>query len=193
VSLDAHAAGAFARRGEEYCQRGALDAALADFTQALKLAPGNVGALHGRGRVRAARGEDAALSDFDRAAALAPDRAVVCVDRGSERLRRGRLRTGVADLLHAARKQPALIDAVLGEVERRTADWTATEEQAEQAAEVCKEVLQGIAPLLGREELRSRIARGIESARREREPLMRARRLRDLLAAVRSAVAEGSR
>jgi S1-C subfamily serine protease/Tfp pilus assembly protein PilF len=191
VLLDPHAAEGFVKRGELHWRRNDMDAALADFDKALKLSPRDPAAVHGRGRVNAARGDhDQALADFDAVVTIAPERMAVYVDRGSERLRRGHVGTGLADMLRALRNRPVLIDQVLAEIERRTADRPTLVEQTT-CAEVCGEVLQGILPFAAdRKGLQRRIEQVVESARREPSAKRRAELLRAGVTAVRAAWSE---
>jgi tetratricopeptide (TPR) repeat protein len=191
VLLDPHAAEGFVMRGELHWRRGDTDAALADFTQALKLAPGDPAALLGRALARSARGEyDEALADLDALIERFPERFAARVDRGSERLRRGHYRTGVADLLDAARAKPVLIERILGEVERRTMDPRTLVEQSAGAG-VCRDVLQGIAPLLRDwPVLRNQIAEALTAASGETNVGKRLELLRAAVSAVRAGLSE---
>jgi Flp pilus assembly protein TadD len=65
-------------------RRGESARALADFDDAVRLAPDNAAAVTARGVALGAKGEfDHALADFDRAIALEPDNANIYDDRGN--------------------------------------------------------------------------------------------------------------
>ncbi len=66
-------AAAFYNRGNAHAAKGARDAAIADYDEAIKLEPKNARALNNRGSARSDKGDtEAALADFD--AALKLDR-----------------------------------------------------------------------------------------------------------------------
>jgi tetratricopeptide (TPR) repeat protein len=67
-------AGAFNNRGNARRDKGDLDGALQDLTEAIRLKPGCADAFHNRGNARIAKGDlDGALPDFTKAIRLKPD------------------------------------------------------------------------------------------------------------------------
>jgi S1-C subfamily serine protease/tetratricopeptide (TPR) repeat protein len=185
VALEPHLAEAYRRRGDAAWAHSDSAAALADYTQALKWAPRDALALAGRGRARLVRGvSDAGLADLDAALKLRPDLAEVYVERGGEKVRRAWTRTGPADLVEAVRRKPALLPAVLAELERRAADLTPADEAA-----VYNRVLEGVVGSVG-QELRKFVVAGLVEARAEKDVARQARALRQLVATLRSKLGE---
>jgi tetratricopeptide (TPR) repeat protein len=94
-------------RGLEHVLLGDLDAALADFTESITLAPDDAGSYLLRGNAHADRGEfDQALADFAEAMRLAPESADGWFHRGNLHVRRHALDDALADYNHALQLQP---------------------------------------------------------------------------------------
>jgi tetratricopeptide (TPR) repeat protein len=68
VSIDAKLTAAYMNRGVAYLGKSEWDLAIADFTMAIKLNPGQYAAYFNRGQAFGAKRErDRAISDFDQA------------------------------------------------------------------------------------------------------------------------------
>jgi len=87
----------------------ALDYALADCNEALRLEPRHAAALDSRGLVHLKRGDyAAAIADYDAALALDPNRGHYLFGRGVARLRMGNTSAARADFAAAEREEPGI-------------------------------------------------------------------------------------
>jgi tetratricopeptide (TPR) repeat protein len=119
----------FNNRGVAYSELGDYDRAIADYGQALTLAPGdatsirNLRIAHVRRAAAAARLGDrtAAQADYDRAIALEPDHPLAYLRRGQLALERGDRDAAIADLTKAKELDPGNADiaAQLADAERQ--------------------------------------------------------------------------
>lgn len=118
----------FENRGLEHLALGRLDAALADFTQAIALGQDFPGAYLLRGNAYADKGEfDKALSDFTEAIRLDPEFHGSWFDRGNLHLRRGALDEALADFNHALELDPDFAAAHFqrGNLQAQRGQWDA--------------------------------------------------------------------
>jgi tetratricopeptide (TPR) repeat protein len=70
-------------RGNEHSERGELNQAIADFTEALRIYPQFAAAYHNRAVIETRRGEpDRAIADFAKALRFDPDNPATYLDRG---------------------------------------------------------------------------------------------------------------
>jgi tetratricopeptide (TPR) repeat protein len=89
---------AYNNRGSARAQRHALEAAAADFTQAIRLTPDYALAYYNRGNVLSYQGKsDDAVADFDRAIALNPNRADAYYNRGMTHYRATHFEKAITD------------------------------------------------------------------------------------------------
>jgi tetratricopeptide (TPR) repeat protein len=118
----------YTNRGLEHVALGNLDAAAADFTQAIALGPDFPGPYLLRGNAYADKGEfDKALADFAEAIRLDPEFAGSWFDRGSLHFRRGALDDALADYNHALDLDPDFTAAYFqrGNVHAQRGSWDA--------------------------------------------------------------------
>ena len=102
-------AAAYHNRGMANADRGDDDAALADFSEAIRLAPDDPDPLNGRGVVYARREEyDEAIADFDAAIDLDPQAARVFFNRANAYAAIGDDEKALADYDAAIRLPPAI-------------------------------------------------------------------------------------
>jgi tetratricopeptide (TPR) repeat protein len=88
----------FHNRGIAHRAKGGLDAALQDFTEAIRLKPDHAPAFNNRGNARSAKGDlDGALQDFNEAIRLKPDYALAFENRGNARRVKGDLDGALRD------------------------------------------------------------------------------------------------
>ncbi|MCB1549369.1 MAG: tetratricopeptide repeat protein [Hyphomicrobiaceae bacterium] len=132
--LAAEKATAFRLRGAARLAAGALDMALADLTEAMRLAPANAQAALLRAQARVGLGDlDGALADFTTALKVAPGSAFALNGRGHVHMLRGNLDLAVADFSQAIALGPQSASAYnnrglayrrAGQMERAIADYT---------------------------------------------------------------------
>lgn len=92
-------AAALARRGTGFAGRRDFEHALADFTRASELEPGNAEYLYLRGQVHAQKGDaDKAMTDFNRALELKPDHVPALMSRAELRIRTRNMAEARTDL-----------------------------------------------------------------------------------------------
>jgi tetratricopeptide (TPR) repeat protein len=92
----------YVNRGSARMDKGDLDGAMADFTQALVVDPRNVDALTSRGKLRQERGDLAgALADYSEGIALEPRNYEAFNNRASLKLQKGDLDGALADVEQA--------------------------------------------------------------------------------------------
>lgn len=103
-------AAAFRNRAHQRSNAGALEQAIADYTEAIKLEPGNAGAYAGRANARLTSGDLAgAVTDYDAALKIAPQSASSAMylnGRGHARLVNGQTELAIADFTEAIRLNP---------------------------------------------------------------------------------------
>jgi len=93
----------FNQRGTSKVQKGDLDGAIADFSQAVQLKRGYAMAYYNRGTVYASTGNvRAALADYTQVIALKPNNAAVRYSRGSLRAKTGDRAGALVDFQQAA-------------------------------------------------------------------------------------------
>ncbi len=103
---------AYNYRGQYYQQVGRIDAALADFDQAIAMAPRAPRAWNYKGMLLAQENQfDSALACFNRAVVLRPDYAAAWNNRGGAKLRRGDAAGAIEDISRAVALDPLLWDA----------------------------------------------------------------------------------
>ncbi|MDI3283127.1 YbjN domain-containing protein [Polyangium sp. 15x6] len=94
-------------RGNRKQEEGDLDGAIADFTEAMKLAPGEHAPMYNRGNARSLAGDvHGALHDYTKAIEMAPEFAPAWQRRGLTKQRHGDLAGAIADLDEAIRLAP---------------------------------------------------------------------------------------
>lgn len=106
---------------------GAVEDALADFTQAIRLLPGDAPSYAGRARARMVLGDVvAAIADYSEAIKLAPDQASHLLGRGHAHFVRGDARAAIADFTDVLRINPKSATAYnqRGLAYRRSGDMT---------------------------------------------------------------------
>ncbi len=98
---------AYRNRGNARADAGAGGQAVADLTEAIRLAPGNASAYAGRGRARLGlRDLDGAISDYSEALARSANSAPFHIGRGHARLVKGDADLAIADFTEAIRLNP---------------------------------------------------------------------------------------
>jgi tetratricopeptide (TPR) repeat protein len=84
-----------------------LDGAIADYTEAIRLDPGNALAFNNRGSARNQKGDlDGAIADCNEALRLDPQLALALINRGTARMYKGDLDGAIADCNEAIRLDP---------------------------------------------------------------------------------------
>ncbi|NVO16774.1 MAG: tetratricopeptide repeat protein [Rhodoplanes sp.] len=126
----------YAWRAQGWKQKAQLDRALADYDQAVRLAPADPDMLIGRGYVQLARNDnERARGDLDAALQHDPKKVRAWLGHGTAELGLGRFERAIADLTEAIRLDPTLSDAwnnrgyaLLrnGQAERALADFEKT-------------------------------------------------------------------
>lgn len=122
-------------RADLRSRAGAVQDAIADYTQVLTLLPGAVTALTGRARARLTAGDSAgALADYTEAVRLSPSSASLLIERGHASLAAGNVDAALADLNQAIVTDPGSAIAYntrglawrkKGELNKAHADYTA--------------------------------------------------------------------
>jgi tetratricopeptide (TPR) repeat protein len=98
---------AYRNRGSVRADAGAGSQAVADFTEAIRLQPGDAGGYAGRGRARlAVQDIDGAIADYSEALRLAPGNASYHTARGHAHFVRGDSTAAIADFTEAIRLNP---------------------------------------------------------------------------------------
>ena len=98
---------AYRNRGNARADAGAHEKAIADFAEAIRLAPDNAAAYAGRGRSRlASRDLDGAIADYGEALRLVPGSAPFRIGRGHAYLVKGDADLAIADFTEAIRLNP---------------------------------------------------------------------------------------
>jgi tetratricopeptide (TPR) repeat protein len=98
---------AYRNRGNARADVGAGAQAVADFTEAIRLQPGDAGGYAGRGRARLAIHDvDGAIADYSEALRLAPATASYHTARGHAHFVRGDSTAAIADFTEALRLNP---------------------------------------------------------------------------------------
>jgi tetratricopeptide (TPR) repeat protein len=121
-------------RGELRIEAGALNQAIADFTESIHLQPHNRAAFAGRGQARFATGDyRGAIDDYSQAIRISPE-ATDYIERGHVYLASGNVDASIKDLTEAIRLDPASASArnnrglayrKRGDVEQALRDYTA--------------------------------------------------------------------
>lgn len=100
---------AYTNRGVAQAAIGKLDKAIGDFTEAVRLNPGNALAFYNRGNVRFDRGDMRdAIGDFDMAIAKDPEFTLAYYNRGLARETLGEREQSIADYRKALELAPTL-------------------------------------------------------------------------------------
>lgn len=131
----AEKAQAHRNRGQARAAAGALEAAIADFSEALRLDPADAAAMAARGHARLGKGEiDAAIADLAGAVQLQPGNPAYLAGRGYARLVKGEPDHAISDLNEAIRLNPKLASSYnnrglawrkKGDIERAIEDFSA--------------------------------------------------------------------
>lgn len=104
---------AYRNRGRARTEAGALDAAIADLGEAIRLAPGDVQAYLYRAQARMGRGDsDGAIADYGEAIRLRPNQAMGFTGRGHAHLVKRDGTAAVADFTEAIRLDPKSASAL---------------------------------------------------------------------------------
>jgi tetratricopeptide (TPR) repeat protein len=124
------------KRGHDRWVKGEYNEAIKDYTEAIKLAPGNAYTFHSRGvAFRDSGALDKAIADFTEAVKLDPQYAQGHHSRGITWLDKGEIEKGIADFDEAIRLDPeaaelwysrALARMAQGEDDKAIADFNAT-------------------------------------------------------------------
>lgn len=125
---------AFRNRASARADAGAIDAALADYNEALKLNPADAVALTGRGHMKLSRNEaDTAIEDFTTALKLNPASPGILVSRGHAYIVKGLPDLAITDFTEAIKLNPksastfnhrGLAYRKKGEIDRAIDDYT---------------------------------------------------------------------
>ena len=106
---------AYLDRGKAYRNKGDLDKAIADYTEAIRLNPKLTGAFGCRGLAFEKRGDfNQAIADFTEAIRLGPTLSVGPYDRGEAYSKKGDLDKAIADYTEAIRLDPEMATAYHG-------------------------------------------------------------------------------
>src|SRR5262249_35076918 len=112
-------ANAHYNRGVAYKDKGDLDRAIADFTEAIRLNPRHVMALGNRGAAYSAKDDnDRAIADFNEAIRLDPNFADAYFNRGITYQDKGDLDRAIADYSEVIRLNPKFTQAYFIEASR---------------------------------------------------------------------------
>jgi tetratricopeptide (TPR) repeat protein len=123
-------------RGNGRAENGDLDQAIAEFTEALRIAPQSAAAYHNRAVVRARKGEhDKAIADFTKALRFDPEDAATYRNRGRAYSNMGQYDRALADYNQAlgldpknprAHRERGAVFGYRGAYDRAIADYTET-------------------------------------------------------------------
>lgn len=94
------------KRGFSHAAKGDFERAIADYTRAIELGPGNPDHWMGRGVARLQKGDVDAVADFDRAIQLKPDNALAYHNRAAAYSAKGDLGRAVEDYSRAIALNP---------------------------------------------------------------------------------------
>lgn len=102
----------YANRGDAWYFKGAIDRAIADYDEAIRIDPGNVSAYTGRGNVRLDKGDlSRAIADYDEAIRLDSRHALAYSHRGVAYFYKGDDDRAIASLDKAIQIAPRYADA----------------------------------------------------------------------------------
>jgi tetratricopeptide (TPR) repeat protein len=102
----------YSNRGVAYVDKGDLEKAVADYTEAIRLNPIFVAAYWGRGSAYGKKGDIAkAIADYTDAIRLNPKSAEVYCNRGVAYGKKGDVEKAIADFTEAIRLNPNLVEA----------------------------------------------------------------------------------
>ncbi len=177
------AADALLVRGLEYLERGEHDAAIADFTEAVRIAPGRHEAFYDRANARKAGGDlPGAIVDYDRAIGLSPGCAEYHNNRGTTLQGLRELDRAAADFTRAIELSPdwpsprynrGTLELELGRLDDALSDFTRT-------TELAPELWHGwygrgltLAGLNRLEEAREAVQQAIDHAPPGQQPMLR--------------------
>ena len=108
---DPQSAEQFAKRGEQYLERGHVEPALRDFAEALRLDPESPEALAGRGRCKLRQSkQDEALDDFNAAIRIDPANLAARLGRAEIGVERGLYEQVIAEMTELIRRRPESAD-----------------------------------------------------------------------------------
>ena len=102
-----HQASNYVWRGRHFTRKADLDHAIADFTAAIKLTPGDADIHLRRGNAYRAKSLlDQAIADYSEAIRLSPSKADSYLGRGTANALKGRFDQAITDLTEAVRLAP---------------------------------------------------------------------------------------
>jgi TonB family protein len=131
----------FQKRGDDYAEKGELDAAYNDYTRAVEMKGDDAGLFVKRGRTLASlKSYDRSVKDFDKAIELSPKTAVAFLNRGAAYEKLGDAQKALDDYKKAADLDPANESAKIEA--KRLQDQFDKEEEAKRAAEKAKVVVK---------------------------------------------------
>jgi tetratricopeptide (TPR) repeat protein len=134
---------AFNNRGTARRDKGDLNGALADFTEALRLKPDYAEAFNNRGTARRDKGDfDGALADFTEALRLKPDYAEAFNNRGTARRDKGDFDGALADFTEALRLKPDYAEALNNSKSMPRIKSHPAEQKARQQAEEAQRIAE---------------------------------------------------
>ena len=98
---------AYFNRGNAKFSFGQIEAAIADYDEAIGLSPGEAAAYHNRGNAKSRLGQIvAAIADYDEAISLKPGEAAAYHNRGNAKSRLGQIVAAIADFDKAISLKP---------------------------------------------------------------------------------------
>ena len=169
---------AYRVRGDAYLQKGDLDEAIADYTEAIRLDPNDAGAYRNRGVAYWVKGDldkaEKAIADWTEAIRLNPDDTIAYLCRGDAYKEKGDLDKAIADFSDALRLDPKNTAA------RSNRDETyARKDELDKAAEasaIAKKAAADAAATKQAEEVRKAAAEVAAAKRAEEERRAAAKR-----------------